>query len=29
MSGINLPSRVWNAIKKELDQNGYRIVKKE
>ena len=31
MSGINLSARVWNAIRKELDKNGYEIkkVKKE
>lgn len=27
--GINLPARVWKAIHKELDKNGYQIVKKE
>ena len=25
--GINLSARVWNAIKKELKENGYKIVK--
>ena len=29
MSGINLSARVWNAIRKELDKNGYEIKKKK
>ena len=28
-SGINLSARVWNAIRKELDKNGYKIVRKK
>jgi len=29
MSGINLSARVWNAIREELDKNGYEIKKKK
>jgi len=27
--GINLSARIWNAIRKELEENGYKIVKKK
>jgi len=25
--GINLSARIWNAIRKELEENGYKIIK--